>query len=296
MTKHWHADLGRIVRRALRNGGERISQMRFRWDISGDCSNGHSTLMYAAPSARTRQVIDLSAIWPDAKPFVWSDVPANARGHITVDSRSTETPIELELVTRCRKCLACRQHRARLWRRRAYAEILHATRTWFGTLTLSPEAQYRFLMLARKNFGEGFDELSADRQFGLRCRAIGPEITKYLKRVRKQSGAGLRYMLVAEAHKSGLPHFHILVHERNVDEPVRHSCLTGQWALGFSHYKLVEDPKAGGYVAKYLSKSVLARVRASQRYGYGLSHSEEEVLNVKTMTSNPNRRLELYDV
>lgn len=296
MTKPWHADLVRLVQRAMRNGGERINMFRYRWDISQDCENGFSRLLYAAPALDRVVTLDLRSVWPDSKPFEWSRTQGHYRGMIAVDSKSTKVPLELELITRCRRCAACRKYRATIWRRRAYAEILHAERTWFGTLTLRSEEHYRVLLRARKIYGDGFDALDLDEQFGWRCKAFAPEITKYLKRVRKQSGSALRYLLVAEAHKSGLPHFHILVHERNVDEPVRHSCLTGQWPFGFTNFKLVTDPRAGHYVAKYLSKSVLARVRASQRYGHGLSRSEEESLNVKTMTSNPNRRLELYNV
>ena len=114
-----------------------------------------------------------------------------------------------------------------------------------------------------------FDLLSISQQFQARHQAIGPELTLFLKRVRKESAAKLRYCLVAEAHKSGLPHYHLVVHETG-GQPVRHKTLQGQWKLGFSNWKLVDindSGKTAAYVAKYLSKSALARVRASKHYG-----------------------------
>ena len=69
---------------------------------------------------------------------------------------------------------------------------------------------------------------------------------------------------VVEAHKSGLPHVHLLVHDKG-DTTYRR--LTDTWPLGFAHAKLVEGTAASRYVAKYLAKSALARVRASQGYG-----------------------------
>lgn len=83
----------------------------------------------------------------------------------------------------------------------------------------------------------------------------------------------MRYCLVAEAHKSGLPHFHVVIHHRVV--PVRHKTLKEAWRLGFSDFKLVEENQAvARYVSKYLAKALGSRVRASARYGYNdLSHS-----------------------
>lgn len=139
-------------------------------------------------------------------------------------------------------------------------------------------------------------------EFKARHEEISKEITRYLKRVRKESGS-FRYLIVCEAHKSGMPHYHGLIHEHG--NRVRWDALHDQWTLGISEIVLVKDgdlykevywehgkrkwrwtaePLAAGqiarYCAKYLSKSVLARVRASQAYGDGteqvvLEHNEE---------------------
>jgi hypothetical protein len=78
----------------------------------------------------------------------------------------------------------------------------------------------------------------------------------------------LRFCLVVERHKSGDPHVHLLVHER--DTAIRHKVLTSAWTWGFSKFNLVaegEKTKMAWYVAKYLSKESGAVIRASLRYG-----------------------------
>lgn len=73
--------------------------------------------------------------------------------------------------------------------------------------------------------------------------------------------------MVAERHKSGLPHYHALVHEVHQLYPVTYRILTDAWDYGHIHAKLVQGPAAARYCAKYLSKSAEARVRASGAYG-----------------------------
>lgn len=171
----------------------------------------------------------------------------------------------------CRNCPTCLRRRSRMWAARAISELAAAPRTWFATFTLRPEAQQWALQSARRRLdsqGVDFDRLTEAERFKERCRMLSPEFTRYLKRVREQSGAPLRYMLVAEAHESGDPHWHALVHERSAIRHVPYRIIRGQWHLGFAHAKVVDDHKrAAFYTAKYLSKSALARVRASVGYG-----------------------------
>lgn len=174
------------------------------------------------------------------------------------------------LTARCRKCEACLAHRRRLWTARAVDEIEAARRTWFGTLTVSPEQRFALTMRAEKarlRAGrETVSSLTAPEQFELLSSELGSEVTKWLKRVRDVAPGPLRYLLVMEAHKDGFPHAHILVHE--VGEPIAKRMLQAKWRFGFSHFKLVgDDPGAATYVCKYLAKDALARVRASQHYG-----------------------------
>lgn len=158
-------------------------------------------------------------------------------------------------------------------------------RTWFVTLTLRPDAHFKIASQARLRLaaqGEDFDRLDGATQFAERHREISREITLWLKRVRKESGVSLRYFLVAEAHKSGLPHYHAMVHEPCPDQPVRARTLSRQWTLGFSQCKLVaegEEKRTASYVAKYLSKDAISRVRASQGYGQGIQNKPSGIVN-----------------
>lgn len=189
---------------------------------------------------------------------------------ITIDPRKTATGLCLELHTPCRKCDACRRARQSLWSFRAKAETQLAPRTWFGTITLNPEAHRRFLAQARVDAsaaGLDLDLLPFGEQFKRLHAQISRQLTKYIKRVREESNAPIRYLLVAETHKSGIPHYHMLLHEVDADKTVKHACLEAQWPFGFTKWKLVTDYNQATYLCKYLSKSAVARVRASVGYG-----------------------------
>ena len=243
---HW--DLRTLMGRALSQGARRLSLARAAWDISGPCQ---------APVA-----LDLQAR------------PEAPRGHREVVVRSyTKTTLQLDLETRCRKCPACLRFRAALWTGRALGEYRASRRTWFGTITLRPEEHYVFSVKAEvraRDRGILPEEWNHSERFRATHDAIGRELTKYLKRVRKESSAPLRYLLVCEAHKSGTHHYHALVHEVT-DRAVRERTLRQQWPFGFTKWKLIPEGEEGlsaaRYVAKYLGKSALARVRASVRYG-----------------------------
>lgn len=176
-------------------------------------------------------------------------------------------------------CDCCRRLKAALWTARAEAEVTTGPRNWFGTLTLSPAMHYQIVTRCRvrlRSGGTDFDSLSESEQFAERMTEIGREVTLWLKRIRKESGATLKYLLVAEAHKSGLPHLHVLMHEQEGSVPVRYRTLSTQWKLGFSKFNLVDGKKAARYVCKYISKDAMARVRASLRYGQQAASTAQE--------------------
>lgn len=184
-----------------------------------------------------------------------------------------QKPMTVILNVRCRHCGWCKTQRRNAWAVRALTEFGQASRTWFVTLTLRPEEAYRFLTLARMQVGD----LSTDgeRLFSAYVRVLGPELTKFIKRVRKNSGAPIRYIAVAEPHKSGVPHFHILMHEVDENRPLlkRHINVSPDdpnrpnWPLGFSNVKLADDARSVWYLCKYLAKDVRTRIRASVFYG-----------------------------
>jgi len=165
----------------------------------------------------------------------------------------------LRIFTPCRKCAVCLENRRKLWASRARYEVKRSPRTWFITLTINPQARFLFSCRAGSmNYHASYGEISK-------------EVTKMFKRMRK-AGHRFRYMMVAEAHKDGYPHIHILMHE--VSQPIPKREIQRQWDYGFTVVKLVKDQAAANYVAKYLSKDMRTRVRASQEYGKELTVGE----------------------
>lgn len=245
-------DIPKFVQTAskgLDNGAVMRSVTTLAWDLAGKCE----APVYREMTARARP----------AGMEVFQEI-----------ARAVTGRRDIEFDTRCRKCPPCLRARAAFWRMRAEGELRQCPgRTWFGTLTLSPESHFQMLLRASRRLadrGEAFDRLDADRQFAERHREVSREITLWLKRVRKESGVPLRYCLVAEAHKSGLPHYHVLMHEAAAERPLRASVVRDQWKLGFTKFNLVAEDgnaKSAAYVTKYLAKSAIARVRASQGYG-----------------------------
>lgn len=167
----------------------------------------------------------------------------------------------------CRKCPQCLASRRNLWSQRAKQESLLASRTWFCTFTFGSDIRTKMLWQARRRAsqsGEDFDTFEPSEKYRYLDPIAGSYLTLYLKRVRKNSGARLRYMAVSEPHGDGMPHYHALVHE--VEGTITKRQLQDAWPHGFSLCKL-SDEKAAYYVAKYLAKYSNARVRASTRYG-----------------------------
>lgn len=181
---------------------------------------------------------------------------------------------------RCRRCKACLRARTNYWGFAAQRQTEEAQaaglRTWFGTLTLSPDAQAEMLGRARALSPESgnadwWDDPSCDERFRLVRDVLLAEMQKYWKRLRK-AGHRFKYFLVFERHKSGLPHMHWLLHE--AEDPITKRAIQAQWPWGHSNVSIVggrsknaaAPNKAAWYVVKYLSKSVQARQIASHKY------------------------------
>jgi len=277
-----------MAARALRCGGIRKGATLIEWDISGKCTSPYYTSYYGRPSAEWGDNHLLRGT-PRKLYDTWDPVHGAGVGihpqvidrYVTI-TKHGPIPMEVVIFTPCHKCEKCLKHRAALWTARAIQESKDSVRTWFSTMTLRPDVAHLALMHARAKEaqqGVDFDTLRPPEQFRLWVAQISPEITKFLKRVRENSQCygALRYLLVVEAHKSGVPHFHALFHELDPDKPVRHKVLSKAWNLGFSNHKLVPDKltieedgriiRPAQYVCSYLNKSSSARVRASERYG-----------------------------
>jgi len=245
-----HDRMINLFGRALNAGARRLSISALQWDISGKCHQPYWTEIVARPP------------------------PDDGRYFRFVGKAMT---MRIDLGTPCRKCEACRKARSFLWRIRATEELQRAARTWFGTLTMDPESHYRMMASARYTAhtrGVRWADLTDDERFRRVADTSLKEVTKYVKRIRKQSGVPLRTLCVTEKHKSGLPHFHMLVHEVEL-KPVTHKILSTQWSFGFERWRLVDfdtDPKKSArYICKYLTKDAQTRIRASLHYGKSIS-------------------------
>ena len=264
MKRRFLSDVRALAARALAApGGKRVSASVVEWDMAGDCANSFRTEVFARPSRRKDGFRDIVV-----KPM-------------------EQIPIEVVLLTRCRLCRYCKEAKRKMWAYRAEAETRASYRTWFGTLTLSPDQHFRILTECRareSKQGVDFDSLSSEEQFKLLDSRISRELKLMLMRVRSAYGSPYRYLVIAEAHKSGLPHYHVLMHEVTANAPLRYNTLNGQWRLGFSKWRLVKSVNEARYVCKYLTKSTQARVRASQEYGQKTSLDIEVENFVEDMT------------
>ena len=241
---------------ALARGARRVSLTQVHWDASADCEHCVTIELEGREDA-PRKTEHENIVW--FRDHYWF-----------ADVMRQGWPLSLVMEVPCRRCPSCLARRAAHWRLRAESEISGAARTWFGTLTLRPEVRFRVLLEATQRVekrGTAWSTLTPDEVFRAKHAVISEELTRWLKRIRKESGAPLRYCLVAEAHKDGDPHYHCLIHEPTEWGVVGERTLRRQWAWGFSKFALVREKGAAAYVAKYLAKAALARVRASVRYG-----------------------------
>lgn len=250
---HHHSDTARLVIHSLPRGMKRVSTTKFEWDVSGRCVKPSLVTRTGRPAADWLQRLRLVTIAPRQK-----------------------TTLHVDMLTPCRKCPPCIKARNSQWSARALHECREAThkgcRTWFCTFTLRPQSHYvmqcrAVAQASARSVPES--EMHGDELIDRAAMQVEAELTKLMKRLRKELGSlSMRYLLVREKHKSGLPHWHALIHETDPDRPISYRQIHSQWEWGFVRLKVVEDGgKAARYVTKYLSKSNEARVRASVRYG-----------------------------
>ena len=252
MQLHDWQSVATWIKLAMVSGGRRVSSTTFEWDVSNGCSNPVLMSYTGRPEAE------------EGEKYV----------NISPGDKHTLT---LEMWVACRTCDRCLRRRRRLWTMRAAAEVTQAKRTWFVTLTLRPSQRYICEAIAEKR-DVALRSRTQDEQEKARFAVIVEEIQRFLKRIRKNSKAKLRYICVQELHKSGEPHYHMLIHE--VEGTLTKAVLQAAWRWGFSQAKLA-DPKTAIYVSKYLSKSQGARVRASLGYGHNRTlFSETSVASV----------------
>ena len=274
MRRRFLSDVRALASRALAHGGTQLSPLQVVWPMAYDCENPYTTEVWGV-SSRPK----------DGTPIVVRGV------HMSV-----------LMETRCRKCAACITARRRLWQMRAEAETRLWPRTWFGTITLRPEDHYLMELRAsseKRKRAVPWDELSEAEQFAAIDREVYKQLTLMWKRIRASYGHEMRFLCVTERHASGLPHYHALVHQCVIGEPLKYSHLEGQWPHGFTKWRLVKSAREASYVCKYLNKSAAARVRASQAYGnypledrVGFNLTRDYSIldnNIENMTTNAER-------
>lgn len=202
---------------------------------------------------------------PGGHPYCLNPVGAQLVGF---KGRTTDVRPATEALYPCRKCAPCLKMRSLKWAARACSEMQAAPRTWFGTFTFRPDVRLVLKIKARRSVattGIDLDALPLNERYLVYERATSEHVTKFLKRLRKKNS--LRYLLVAEPHKDGFPHYHALIHERR--EPILWQAIADQWPDGFIKVKLTQDavPREAFYVTKYLTKHAGVRIRSSQHYG-----------------------------
>lgn len=185
----------------------------------------------------------------------------------------------------CNSCQLCRWSKRKMWEERIVDELHKASRTWFCTLTASPQNHLLWEMLAKGRKytgGKMWHDLSEKQQGRLVNRVATPDLQKWIKRVRKSHGAPkmLRHIIIPEFHTKklrGKPHFHVLIHEVSALYPIRKSQLDQTWHLGFTNFKLVDDSgQMGSYISKYVSKDEFhdgVRLKVSLGYGRDIAGS-----------------------
>lgn len=226
----------RLAAYAIRRGAKIKAPHSYEWDVSGLCEKP--------------KLVQLT-------------------GQTDIDRPTPIAPFKVffDMWVRCRRCDACLKLRRSEWYRRVSVEVERAPRTWFATLTFEPNLRAKILATAQVDMARrGLDyeaEAEEERTAALN-RAARNYVTLWLKRVRKNTNALIRYVIVLELHEDGFPHYHAMIHV--IAGQVGERDLRYAWDNGFSRFKLIEKEHAG-YIVKYLTKALGARIRASISYG-----------------------------
>lgn len=187
------------------------------------------------------------------KPFCDSPIPVE----VTKSGKYTK-PAQLAMLVPCRKCPKCLRVKSTLWQRRSVWESKFFEKTWSVTLTFSPAHLSRLMMEASAR-QKGTYEQALEK-------AAYADVQKFFKRLRKNRNVQFRYCAVAEyGEANGRLHYHLFLHQ--VTGKLLKADIEAEWP-SFTHCRLVKNPEAqAGYLAKYLTKNPVARMRASRFYG-----------------------------
>jgi len=246
-----------LVSQAIGYGAE-VSPRHVRWDTAYKCSQAILRPFWSRPPKPTY----VPSWWAKHGLTEMPEIGVKYGRYVHASKQSIGTRslddgyMMLDLWVPCRKCAGCLDVRRWRWRRRAEIEFKAWPWTWFCTFTVSPEHRLRAAIAARRDYGsDSYENV---------VKVINKWYTRYMKRVRKESGAKIRFVLAAEPHANGFPHLHALVHE--VSGHATKRCLQGQWPYGFTNVRKGDISKTA-YVTKYIAKQMTGRVHASLHYG-----------------------------
>lgn len=189
--------------------------------------------------------------------------------------------------------------RSNLWAARVAGEYRRSKRTWMVTFTLSPAEHALLDIEANKFRRDGVEWIDCQ------CRAYDARISLWLKRCRSEAFrqgrpvvGNTKTLRVAEVHDSdktsdllrGRPHFHMLLHEREIGSLIRdeecewvqerdkhgvlqwlyrakdEALVRAQWTFGHTKFTLCFEEKQAYYLCKYLHKKPIYRIKAGIGY------------------------------
>lgn len=184
-------------------------------------------------------VFEMACFWP-IKGFVG---PKKDNGKITIVFNRKESVRDEELYLPCGSCLGCKLEHARQWAVRCVHEASLYEKNCFITLTYDDE------------------NLPSDISLDV------TEWQRFMKRLRKKFGNGIRYLACGEyGDKFGRPHYHGILFNHDFEDKKLFSEKEGDrlytsddlariWPKGFSTVGDV-TVKSAGYVARYNMKKV----------------------------------------
>lgn len=152
-----------------------------------------------------------------------------------------------DFLSRCGKCGPCVRLKKWLKTNRIELEMKSAHGAWFCTLT-----QVQF-------------ELDDGRKFGVMTYE---NVKKFLKRLRKNTGAEIKFVMAEELHRSGVRHWHaILMHRGTVSKRQLEAAWAGDDLAGHCMVRRINGRGAARYVMKYIGKDEAYIVRSSIHLG-----------------------------
>ncbi len=199
----------------------------------------------------------------------------NSNGKRPIVFNPSQGYVDLPVLVPCGQCIGCRLESSRQWAIRCLHEASLHERNSFVTLTYND------------------DNLPEDRSLSIR------HLQLFMKRLRKQYGAGIRFYACGEyGEKLGRPHYHLCLFNFEPPDKKLHKQINGKnlytsksldqiWGKGFT---LTGDVtfQSAAYVARYIMKKING---SEATLHYETVDSETgEIQNIKPEFTTMSRR------